>query len=265
MNKISIIAIVLILSIALVATARADVYIFQTQTAKLNTTGVTGNALPVTYTWYNECPSCGVYSAFSNSNNIVYYWITSNVQQLGTWHVFVGAIDSTGFNSINSVITNVIILSPANAMGNSGSSSNSLSPIILSLAPANQYNVPVEGILAFISLIFFIIALVLSFRKNGSGSMLQIGLYIVAAALMYIAISYTLLPHYPISLTSNGLTISSSVSSTNTIISPYSINTITNSNPVAEEVYIKEAIAWIYIAICMVFCLAGILSRFGNE
>jgi hypothetical protein len=113
-----------------------------------------------------------------------------------------------------------------------------------------------------ISIVFFVLAMIQGTRKNGSGSMQQIGLFITAAALMYLGINYMLVPAQPIQYNTSNIIITQG----STITTIQASNTVVNTglNPQAEDVYIYETSAWFYVVICMVFCLAGILSRFGG-
>lgn len=107
---------ILLLCCMIIGIASANVVIFPTQTAKLNSTGAAGNVFQITYTWYNECPTCSSYTAFPTSNSIVYYWVTNSATQLGGWQVFLSANDGTG-NIVNSLPVNVLLITNKSSSG----------------------------------------------------------------------------------------------------------------------------------------------------
>lgn len=109
-----------------------------------------------------------------------------------------------------------------------------------------------------VSIVFFCWALI---KKNGS--MHQIGLYISAAAFMYLAINFLLIPAQPVQYNTSNIVITQG--STNTIIQASNQILNTGLHPQAEDVFIYEATAWLWIVICMVFCLAGVLTRLGGK
>lgn len=78
-------------------------------TAVINSTGGTGGIPPYTYKWFDKCPSCGSYSAISNSNSIYEFFNTTNVTQTGLWQFTLQASDSAA-NVANSVApVNIIV------------------------------------------------------------------------------------------------------------------------------------------------------------
>lgn len=113
-----------------------------------------------------------------------------------------------------------------------------------------------------VSIVFFVLAMFEFKRQKGSGSMFQIGLFITAAAFMYLGINFILIPATPFVYSTSNIIITQG--STNTIISSYNQTLNTGTKPAAEDVYIYEASAYLYLAICLIFCLAGVLTRLGN-
>ena len=185
-------------------------------------------------------------------NDNVFSWYVPGIDWGNTFIANVIVTD-TEPTTVNSLYASSVLI---------GATSTTSFPIIiqsdpLQSPPSQQYSLTIDSLLAIISIILFILAF---YQKPGS--MPQIGLYIVALALMFFGINITFIPANISSLATNSIIYSGS---TSLIIQPYTINATANGIPAPEQIYIKEAFLYIYIATCLIFLLAGVIGRLGEK
>ena len=127
-----------------------------------------------------------------------------------------------------------------------------------------QINSVSNALQAYQSYIFLIPALIsitlfiLAFLRFPQGSFQFIILMFVAALLMWIAYSLAILPMQPISRASYSQ-INITSPSGNSIIQPYNATVYQNPVPSAPQISLLGWGVYIYIVVCMVFALMGII------
>ena len=112
------------------------------------------------------------------------------------------------------------------------------------------------------SLVLFLVA-ILRFPQT---SFQYIMLLFISAAMMYLAVSLTVIP-LSVSSVSYSQYTENTISSSNslTTISAHNATTITSPSPSANQIALSYDISYLYIVLCMSFALMGIVMKLAGQ
>jgi hypothetical protein len=234
-----------LLCLAGLAGAVPNVTVPQGFSVAVITTGVNsvGSTPPYSYQWFEECAGCISYASVAGATNSIYFFDTNTLTAPGNYS-FILQISDSASHIANSPTANVFVGGPN-------------LPILLPSGLPPNTGFPIDYLLAAVSMIFFVMAIT---RRAGSAQ--QIGLYIASFAFMWMGIVYTLLPAYPVILSSNQIMLASSPPIT---ISAYNTVLVSGTSPNGNAIYIKGMFGVIYTIICLVFAVGGVLARFSGN